>query len=647
MNEPVHEHGQYTLEDSSRILGFSGAPGQCKVKQYDFKRPDKFSKEQIRTIAIIHETFARLDGAALSNVLRMEVHTHVAAVDQLTFEEFLRSIPNPTLMGIIHMDPLKGSALLQIDPDPVGAMIDRLFGGAGRVYGDTRDLTETERRVMTGIYDRLLANLGEAWSTVLPLRPQFGQIETNAQFAQIVPPTEMVVLVSLEVAVGEYSGMINLCLPYLTIEPIISRLSARYFYSSIRRGRLDKPVTPPGYAAELPVASRLCLQAGTMSLARIGSLSTGDLILLEGWDEGEAFLCAGGRSPTPENRFMGTEARPDERPLLRLSRASSSRGPVTLSVVDDGTTGAEAVLYAGGREKDRELADRLTEPVSELAKDLREGIARIAKRLDDISNRQDEMSDHVFMTDEEPGSSRSVRSISGGVQSRPFDFVSSSDSENLGLLLKSEHPQLAALVLSYVDPAVASQILSSFPDEFQVEVTGRIYTMDRTAPAVLRQVEQVFENRLAQMGFAEDVKTGGLNSVVEILNVAPRAVEKAIIEAFEERDPEMADDIKRHMFVFEDITLLDPKAVVATLTRADREDIIMSLKAVSTDVREYVLGVLDPRERGEIEATFEEMGSVRLSDVEAAQQRIVFVIKTLEDEGQIVVTRQGEDDLVD
>jgi flagellar motor switch protein FliM len=209
---------------------------QRKIKIYDFKRPDKFSKEQIRTVSIMHETFARLTTTALSAQLRSMVHVHVASVDQLTYEEFIRSIPNPTTLGIINMDPLKGSAVLEIDPAITFSVIDRLMGGKGEGSKVNRDLTDIEQTVMEGIIVRILGNLREAWSQVIDLRPRLGQIETNPQFAQIVPPTEMVVLVTLETKVGEVEGMMNFCIPYLTIEPIISKLSAQYMYSSVRSG---------------------------------------------------------------------------------------------------------------------------------------------------------------------------------------------------------------------------------------------------------------------------------------------------------------------------------------------------------------------------------------------------------------------------
>ena len=210
---------------------------QRKIKIYDFKRPDKFSKDQIRTISMIHETFARLTTTGLSAQLRAMAHVHVASVDQLTYEEFIRSIPNPTTLAVIDMEPLKGNAVLEIDPSITFAVIDKLFGGKGE--GDTklqRELTEIESAVIEGVIVRVLGNLREAWSNVIDLRPRLGRIEVNPQFAQIVPPSDMVVLVTLETKIGEVEGMMNFCIPYITIEPVISKLSGQYWYSSVRKG---------------------------------------------------------------------------------------------------------------------------------------------------------------------------------------------------------------------------------------------------------------------------------------------------------------------------------------------------------------------------------------------------------------------------
>lgn len=209
---------------------YKPAADSRKIKIYDFKRPDKFSKDQIRTVSIIHETFARLSTTYLSSQLNSMVHVHVASVDQLTYEEFIRSIPTPTTLAVINMDPLKGNAILEIDPAITFSIIDRICGGTGQGNKSQHELTDIEQSIMEGVIVPLLAYIREAWATIIDLRPRLGQIDTNPQFSQIVSPTEMIVLVTLEANIGDTEGMMNFCIPYITIESIIAKLSATFWY---------------------------------------------------------------------------------------------------------------------------------------------------------------------------------------------------------------------------------------------------------------------------------------------------------------------------------------------------------------------------------------------------------------------------------
>lgn len=276
-----------------------------KIRLFDFKRPDKFSKEQIRTVSIMHETFARLTTTSLSAQLRSMVHVHVASVDQLTYEEFIRSIPTPTTLAVINMDPLKGNAILEIDPAITFAMIDRLFGGTGQGTKVQRDLTDIEQSVMEGIIVRILANMRESWTQVIDLRPRLGQIETNPQFAQIVPPSEMVVLVTLETKVGEEEGMMNFCIPYLTVEPIISKLSSQFWFSSVRRSSttqylavlkeklssVEMDVVAEIGTINLPIRDVLNLRVG--DIVRLSNVKVEDPVTLSVGNK-KKFLCQPG-----------------------------------------------------------------------------------------------------------------------------------------------------------------------------------------------------------------------------------------------------------------------------------------------------------------------------------------------------------------
>ena len=260
-----------------------------RIKIYDFRRPDKFSKEQIRTVSNMHETFARLTTTSLSAQLRTLVHVHVASVDQLTYEEFIRSIPTPTTLAVINMDPLKGNAVLEIAPEITFIIIDRLFGGSGDTGGKVnRDLTDIEQSVMEGIIVRILANMREAWTQVIDLRPRLQQIETNPQFAQIVPPSEMVILVTLEIKIGEEAGMMNICIPYITIEPIVSKLSSSFWFSSVRRSSTTQYLgTLKEKLADVEMELVADIGSVNVPIRDVLSLRTGDVIRLNTIKVGE------------------------------------------------------------------------------------------------------------------------------------------------------------------------------------------------------------------------------------------------------------------------------------------------------------------------------------------------------------------------
>jgi flagellar motor switch protein FliM len=227
---------------------YKPAADSRRIKIYDFKRPDKFSKEQIRTFAIMYEQFSRLAVADLSAQLRSIVHIRVASVDQLTYEEFIRSIPTPTTITKINMDPLKGNAILEIDPTITFSIIDRICGGSGDETKSQHELTEIEQNIMEDIIIRMLGNLREAWAELIDLRPRLGQIDTNPIFVQIATPEDMSVLITMEARIGSVEGMINFCIPYLTIEPIMGKLSPWSWYNTMARDystpvRDDIPIT--------------------------------------------------------------------------------------------------------------------------------------------------------------------------------------------------------------------------------------------------------------------------------------------------------------------------------------------------------------------------------------------------------------------
>jgi flagellar motor switch protein FliM len=207
-----------------------------KVTPYDFKRPERVGKEQMRALQTLHEGFGRNFGAGLSSLLRSIVEVKLTSVDQLTYSEFVFSLENPTCFNLLQAEPLEGNLILDINPSILYPIIDRLLGG-GREGGPLarRPLTDIELRLVSRITGLFLEELHHAWENVLDLKLQVLQVESNPQLVQIVPPNEVVVLISFELTIGELRGMVNLCIPYNAIERISGRLSANSWSAYGRR----------------------------------------------------------------------------------------------------------------------------------------------------------------------------------------------------------------------------------------------------------------------------------------------------------------------------------------------------------------------------------------------------------------------------
>ncbi|OAT79912.1 flagellar motor switch protein FliM [Desulfotomaculum copahuensis] len=203
-----------------------------QVKAYDFRRPNKFSKEHLRTLEMLHQHYARLLSSFLSGYLRTTVNVEVATVGQMIFEEFIRSIPIPTALTVFGLKPLEGSALFEIDSQLIFLIIDLLFGGPGNAGDQMRELTDIEITVVRRLMERILENLAAAWHDFYAVTPEVQGIETNPRMQQLYSPNEVVALITFSVVINEEErGLINLCLPYIVLEPLISRLSVRQQFS--------------------------------------------------------------------------------------------------------------------------------------------------------------------------------------------------------------------------------------------------------------------------------------------------------------------------------------------------------------------------------------------------------------------------------
>ncbi|HHW71620.1 MAG TPA: flagellar motor switch protein FliG [Firmicutes bacterium] len=239
-----------------------------------------------------------------------------------------------------------------------------------------------------------------------------------------------------------------------------------------------------------------------------------------------------------------------------------------------------------------------------------------------------------------------IKRLTASLAVRPFDFARKTDPSQLLNFIQNEHPQTIALILSYLHPEQAGLILSSLSPELQVDVARRVAKLDRTTPEVLQEIESTLEQRLSAFAMDDYTVAGGIESIVDILNMVDRATEKTILDSLEEEEPELAEEIRKRMFVFEDIILLDDRSIQKVLREVDSKDLAMALKTASEEVSARIFKNMSKRAAEMLKEDIEYMGPVRLRDIEETQQKIVAIIRRLEDMGEIIIARGGEDEVI-
>ncbi|MDK2896273.1 MAG: flagellar motor switch protein FliM [Candidatus Atribacteria bacterium] len=252
------------------------------VKPYDFRRPEKFSKDQIRTLHMIFSAYSRLVSTNLAGFLRSRVQVELISIDQLTYDEFVRSVPNPAFICIFSLLPLEGRCVLQMGLDAVFPMIDRLLGGPGAVPANLRSLTEIENRIMGEVVARMMSALGEAWENIFRIDPRVEAWESNLEFVQVVSGNDMIILFTFKLDMGDKSGMITICIPYIVIEPITQNLSASLWFAGRSTHDVEEVKAKTQKRLER-VKLPLIVELGRtfISLRDLLNLELGDVIVLD------------------------------------------------------------------------------------------------------------------------------------------------------------------------------------------------------------------------------------------------------------------------------------------------------------------------------------------------------------------------------
>ena len=252
-----------------------------KVRVYDFKRALRFSKDQIRSISRIHENYARLLTTYFSAHLRTYANISVASVDQVPYEEFIRSVPKMTVLNSYSVAPLEGRLIMEVNPNIAYALLDRILGGKGSGVNKADGLTEIETLLMTQLFEKAIDNLKEAWSTIVDIEPVLEELEVNPQFMQMVAPNETVVVVSFNTVIGETSGMINICIPHIVLEPIIPKLATHYWMQTRTKNRdMEAYENLSKNVQEASIDTKAILGETTINIQEFLHLNKDDVIAL-------------------------------------------------------------------------------------------------------------------------------------------------------------------------------------------------------------------------------------------------------------------------------------------------------------------------------------------------------------------------------
>lgn len=239
-----------------------------------------------------------------------------------------------------------------------------------------------------------------------------------------------------------------------------------------------------------------------------------------------------------------------------------------------------------------------------------------------------------------------IMKLSSSLQARPFDFIRKADPVQIMNVIHNEHPQTIALVLSYLDPAQAAAVLTSLPQKQQSQIITRIAKMGTTSPEHVKEAERILERKISSMGYSDRINVGGIDSVVDIVNSLDRGTEKHILESLDISDSELAEDIRKRLFVFEDIAKLNNQAIQRILKEVNNQDLAVALKLATEEVTKVIFSNISKRLQEMLRDDMEVMGPVRVRDVEEAQQRIVNMVRKLEEEGEIIIARGEGDDMI-
>jgi len=287
-----------------------------KIKKYDFRNPQKIAKDQLRTLEIINENFLRFFQTFLSGYLRVPVKATIMSIDQFAYNEFNNAISNPAFLCIIDFKPLNGQILIDVSTNIVFTIIDRLLGGDGSEINESRAFTDIELSLMDNIMKKSMPLIKEAWSNVIEINPKLDRIEVNPQFAQIIPPNETIALLTIQMEIGQRAGMMNICIPYLLIEPILEKLSAKYWFSATKNKlSQNEALEVRKRILNTKVEVRAELGTAKVKVNEVINLQRGDVIKLDSRKDKEIKIKVGSNV-----KFMGNIGVSNNKMAIKITK---------------------------------------------------------------------------------------------------------------------------------------------------------------------------------------------------------------------------------------------------------------------------------------------------------------------------------------
>lgn len=561
------------------------APRERHIAVYDFAAPPLLDRTQVRAIEVANELFARRATELLARRTHLVCKVAHSSVDQIVYRSLLASAPNPGMyLRFLMSDRSVGA--LAIEPVLLHLIIDALMGGVGENIKRTSAATAIDREVIFWLGEELVELLGRAWG----LAPTLVSAECEPAAMMVAEPGSRVVRSTIECTVAEVTATLCLCL---------GQGAAREAAESC--------------AASLGHASGSSVETAGSRLSRI---SADDL-------EVDAYLVA-----KTEPRTIGELAELEVGSRIRIGEAE----PLSLLMVAGGATIARFEL-ASPQDSDaivvqpaKKQKPSTTAEIGRALSDLEQRVERRLSALESaVVSRLDRLSRHTIQTPV----------ATGDKAPRRFSFLTELSDDALSRLLRSEHPQVTAAILSYLPAARAAAAIMRFPSEVQAEVSRRIAVLDRIDGALLDRVEAAASREVAFSRVGHLVGSGGIQQLAQLLKAADRATEHSIIESLEEDDPELAEKLKEALFTFADIVSLDDRTVQRILREVDERELCLALPGSSEEVSGKVFANMSKKAGELLREEIDLMGPVRVRDAEAAQRRIVAIIRRLEASGEI------------